>query len=70
MHNVVLFFFSPPNLRGRRHRGGGGPENHLRSTADSHRCRAPVNWIPARAGMGAYKELGNPLPEETVRLID
>jgi isocitrate dehydrogenase (NAD+) len=31
---------------------------------------APINWIPAKAGMSAYNELGNPLPDETVALID
>ncbi|MDG5768132.1 isocitrate/isopropylmalate family dehydrogenase [Balneolales bacterium ANBcel1] len=29
-----------------------------------------INWIPASAGMKAFEEEGNPLPDETVDLID
>lgn len=31
---------------------------------------AKINWIEKRAGEGAYKDLGNPLPEETVEAIE
>ncbi len=31
---------------------------------------AEINWIEKRAGEGAYQELGNPLPDETVDAID
>jgi isocitrate dehydrogenase (NAD+) len=31
---------------------------------------APINWITAKAGMGAFQELGNPLPDETVALLE
>ena len=27
---------------------------------------AQIEWIDARAGLGAYEELGNPLPDKTV----
>ena len=30
---------------------------------------AQVEWIDARAGLGAYEELGSPLPDETVATI-
>ncbi|KPQ00985.1 MAG: isocitrate dehydrogenase (NAD+) Icd3 [Bacteroidetes bacterium HLUCCA01] len=59
MHNVVLISGD-----------GIGPEITSAVQQILTAAGAPVNWIPARAGMGAYKELGNPLPEETVRLID
>ncbi|MEX0686464.1 MAG: isocitrate/isopropylmalate dehydrogenase family protein [Balneolales bacterium] len=29
-----------------------------------------INWIPAKAGMSAFEETGDPLPQETVRLFD
>lgn len=31
---------------------------------------APINWIECKAGLGAYEELGNPLPEETIKAIE
>jgi len=31
---------------------------------------ANINWIPASAGMEAYEKQGNPLPDETVSLIE
>ena len=31
---------------------------------------APIEWIPAKAGMSAYEELGTPLPDETLDLIE
>jgi isocitrate dehydrogenase (NAD+) len=31
---------------------------------------APINWIECEAGLGAYRKLGNPLPDETVAAIE
>jgi isocitrate dehydrogenase (NAD+) len=31
---------------------------------------AQIEWITAKAGLGAYEELGTPLPEETIQAID
>lgn len=59
MHNVVLI---PGD--------GIGPEITQAVQQILKAAGAPINWIPARAGMGAYRELGNPLPDETVDLID
>lgn len=58
MHNVVLI---PGD--------GIGPEiteavQRILKAAD-----APINWIPAKAGMSAFHETGNPLPQETIDLI-
>ncbi|MCH8494514.1 MAG: isocitrate/isopropylmalate dehydrogenase family protein [Balneolales bacterium] len=59
MHNVVL-------IEG----DGIGPEISRAVQQILKAAGAPINWIPARAGMGAYRELGNPLPDETIELID
>lgn len=59
MHNVVL-------IEG----DGIGPEITRAVQQILKAAGAPINWIPARAGMGAYRELGNPLPDETIELID
>lgn len=31
---------------------------------------APINWIECKAGLGAFEELGTPLPEETIKAIE
>jgi len=31
---------------------------------------APINWIECEAGLGAYRKLGNPLPDETIEAIE
>jgi isocitrate dehydrogenase (NAD+) len=59
MHNVVLI---PGD--------GIGPEITEAVQTILKAAGAPVNWIPAKAGMGAYKETGTPLPDETVDLIE
>lgn len=33
-------------------------------------AKADINWIPASAGMLAFESSGNPLPDETISLID
>lgn len=58
MHNVVLI---PGD--------GIGPEITEAVQRIFKAAEAPINWIPAKAGMSAFNETGNPLPEETVDLI-
>lgn len=58
MHNVVLI---PGD--------GIGPEITESVISIFSAAKAPIKWIPAKAGMGAYHETGNPLPDETVDLI-
>lgn len=58
MHNVVLI---PGD--------GIGPEITEAVQTVFKAAKAPVNWIPAKAGMNAFNETGNPLPDETVDLI-
>lgn len=58
MHNVVLI---PGD--------GIGPEITEAVQRILTAANAPINWIPAKAGMNAFKETGNPLPEETIDLI-
>jgi isocitrate dehydrogenase (NAD+) len=59
MHNVVLI---PGD--------GIGPEITEAVQRILKAAEAPINWIPAQAGMNAFAETGNPLPEETIDLID
>jgi len=59
MHKVVLI---PGD--------GIGPEITESVVSIFAAANASVTWIPAKAGMGAFHETGNPLPEETVELID
>ncbi len=58
MHNVVLI---PGD--------GIGPEITEAVQRILTAANAPINWFPAKAGMNAFKETGNPLPEETIDLI-
>jgi len=58
MHNVVLI---PGD--------GIGPEITEAVQRVLKAAEAPINWIPALAGMSAFEQTGNPLPEETVELI-
>lgn len=58
MHNVVLI---PGD--------GIGPEITEAVQRILKAAEAPINWIPALAGMTAFEQTGNPLPEETVELI-
>lgn len=58
MHNVVLI---PGD--------GIGPEITEAVQRVLKAAGAPINWIPALAGMSAFEQTGNPLPEETVELI-
>ncbi len=58
MHNVVLI---PGD--------GIGPEITEAVQRIFKAANAPINWIPAQAGMSAFNATGNPLPEETVDLI-
>ena len=59
MHNVVLI---PGD--------GIGPEITESVQRIFQAAEAPINWIPAKAGKSAFDETGNPLPEETVELIE
>ncbi len=49
---------------------GIGPEITDSVTEILAAAKADINWIPALAGMEAYEKSGNPLPDETVELID
>ncbi len=59
MHDIVL-------IKG----DGIGPEITDSVTEILAAARVEINWIPAQAGMGAFEKTGNPLPEETVALIE
>lgn len=49
---------------------GIGPEISAAVIEILERAGADINWIPAKAGMGAFEETGEPLPKETIELID
>ncbi|SMO36298.1 isocitrate/isopropylmalate dehydrogenase family protein [Fodinibius sediminis] len=55
MHDVVLI---PGD--------GIGPEITQAVTSIFQEAGAPVNWIRCSAGLGAFEEQGNPLPDETL----
>lgn len=59
MHNIVL-------IKG----DGIGPEITESVLKILEAAKIEINWIPASAGMEAYESSGNPLPDETVALID
>lgn len=59
MHNVVMI---PGD--------GIGKEITKSVTTIVEAAGAEINWIECKAGEGAYKEIGNPLPDETVEAID
>lgn len=59
MQNVVL-------IQG----DGIGPEITTSVIEILKAAGASIAWIPATAGMEAYEKTGNPLPDETVELID
>ena len=58
MHNIVL-------IEG----DGIGPEITTSVTTIIEAAGLDINWIPARAGERCMEELGDPLPDETIRLI-
>lgn len=58
MHNIVL-------IEG----DGIGPEITTSVTTILEAAGLDFNWIPARAGERCMEELGDPLPDETIRLI-
>lgn len=49
---------------------GIGPEITHAVTTIIKAAGVDINWIPAKAGLGAFEELGDPLPSETEKLID
>lgn len=59
MHDIVL-------IKG----DGIGPEitDSVRDILNA--VEAEINWIPAIAGMDAFEKTGNPLPDETIALIE
>ncbi len=59
MHDIVL-------IKG----DGIGPEITDSVTEILAAAKADINWIPAQAGMEAFEKNGEPLPDETVELID
>ncbi|MGD8426585.1 MAG: isocitrate/isopropylmalate dehydrogenase family protein [Balneolaceae bacterium] len=59
MHDIVLI---PGD--------GIGPEITNSVTTILEKAGADINWIRCKAGLHAYEELGNPLPEETIEAID
>ena len=59
MHDVVLISGD-----------GIGPEITESVVRVLEASGAQINWITAKAGMGAYEETGEPLPQETIRLFD
>lgn len=59
MHNIVLI---PGD--------GIGEEITRAVTTILNSAGAEINWIEQRAGESAYKDLGNPLPDETVEAIE
>jgi len=59
MHDIVL-------IKG----DGIGPEITDSVTEILAAAKTDINWIPAQAGMEAFEKNGNPLPDETVELIE
>ncbi len=59
MHHIVL-------IEG----DGIGPEITTSVLSILKAANVDITWIPGRAGMGAYEKTGNPLPDETVELIE
>ncbi len=59
MHNIVL-------ING----DGIGPEITDSVMRIMDTAKVNINWIPAKAGMSAYEEMENPLPDETIALIE
>lgn len=59
MHHIVL-------IEG----DGIGPEITASVLSILEAAKVDITWIPAQAGMGAYEKTGNPLPDETVELIE
>ena len=59
MHDIVLI---PGD--------GIGPEITKSVTTIFEEANAPVNWIRCSAGLSAYEEQGNPLPEETLETLE
>lgn len=59
MHDIVLI---PGD--------GIGPEITESVTTILEKAGADINWIRCKAGLGAYEELDNPLPDETLEAID
>ncbi|HET6528433.1 MAG TPA: isocitrate/isopropylmalate dehydrogenase family protein, partial [Balneolaceae bacterium] len=59
MHDIVLI---PGD--------GIGPEITEAVTTILEKAGAPINWIRCTAGLKAYEESGNPLPDETLEAID
>lgn len=49
---------------------GIGPEITQAVTTIIKEAGVQINWIQAKAGLGAYEETGDPLPPETEKLID
>lgn len=49
---------------------GIGPEITHAVTQIIKAAGVEINWIPAKAGLGAYEETGDPLPIETEELLD
>ncbi|MCB1050690.1 MAG: isocitrate/isopropylmalate dehydrogenase family protein [Acidobacteria bacterium] len=49
---------------------GIGPEISDAVVAILEAAGAPISWTPAMAGMAAYESTGDPLPGETLALID
>jgi isocitrate dehydrogenase (NAD+) len=59
MHDIVLI---PGD--------GIGPEITKSVTTILEKAGAEINWIECSAGLKAYEELGNPLPDETLQAIE
>ena len=59
MHDIVL-------IKG----DGIGPEITDSVCDILNAAKAKINWIPAIAGMDAFEKTGNPLPDETIALIE
>ncbi|MEX2404594.1 MAG: isocitrate/isopropylmalate family dehydrogenase, partial [Balneolales bacterium] len=59
MHDVILIAGD-----------GIGPEITSSVTRILKAAGADINWIPAEAGMKAFKDTGEPLPKKTVELIE
>ncbi|MCB1043040.1 MAG: isocitrate/isopropylmalate dehydrogenase family protein [Acidobacteria bacterium] len=49
---------------------GIGPEISEAVVAILKAAGADITWVPATAGMTAYEQSGNPLPDDTITLID
>ncbi len=48
---------------------GIGPSIMQATRAIIDASGAEINWVEAHAGLGAYEQFGDPLPEETIKLI-